>query len=249
MSGNPTGSRDGVHLLATKLRARDTLSEAEEQVLRDAVAEVRDVPAAKVIVRSGRQLEKSTLLVEGIICRYRDLANGARQIQELHVAGDFVDLHAFLLKRLDHNVAAVSDCRIALIPHAALKQITEQHAHLARLLWFSTLLDASILRETILSVGRRSAVARIAHLMCELSVRLGVVGLAGPKGFILPMTQADIADATGLTSVHVNRMLKQLRDQNMLTFRHGEVVIHDWDRLAELAEFDSIYLHLEQRSR
>jgi CRP-like cAMP-binding protein len=242
-------AEDPVRFLVAKLRVRDALSEKEEQVLRDAVEEVRDVPAAKVLVRSGQQLDHSILLMRGIACRYKDLADGERQIQQLHVAGDFIDLHGFLLKWLDHNVAAVSGCRIALFPHRALKHISEEHPHLSRMLWVTTLLDAAIHRETILSIGRRNAAARIAHLLCELSVRLDVVGLSGPDGFDLPVTQADIADATGLTSVHVNRMLKQLRDQNMITFRQGRVVIHDWNRLTGIAEFDPIYLHLEQQPR
>jgi CRP-like cAMP-binding protein len=117
------------------------------------------------------------------------------------------------------------------------------------MLWFSTLLDAAIHRERILSVGRRSALARIAHLLCELKVRLEVVGLASGGRYLLPVTQGDIADATGLTSVHVNRMLKQLRDQQLLTFRGGEVMIHEWDRLQRAAEFSSDYLYLERRPR
>jgi len=241
-------THDSISLLATKLRARDTLSDEEEQVLRDAVSETRTFAAGQIIVPAGKQLTDSTLLTEGIIGRYKDLASGERQIQELHVAGDFVDLHGFLLKSLDHNVAAVSACTIALVPHVGLKHITEQHPHLARMLWFSTLLDASIQRETILSIGRRSALARISHLMCEFAVRLGVVGLADRKGFDLPMTQADLADATALTPVHVNRMLRQLRDQEILTFRSGRVTIHDWDRLVHEAEFDPDYLHLEHLS-
>jgi CRP-like cAMP-binding protein len=240
---------NGVAALVTMLRVRDSVSAEEEQVLYDVVSEVRDGPAGKVIVRSGTDLENSTLLAHGIIARYKDLANGERQIQQLQVPGDFVDLHGFLLKRLDHNICAISHCRYALVPHERLRTITERYPHLARLLWFSTLLDASIQREATLSVGRRSAVSRISHLMCEMCFRLEIVGLATRKGFLLPMTQIDIADATGLTSVHVNRMLKQLRDQKVLTFRNGEVEIHDWKRLAEIAEFDPVYLHPERRPR
>ena len=242
-------SSDGVDLLALKLRARDVLSDDEVAVLRDAVGEVREVPAGRVLVRNGQHLEESTLLAEGVICRYKDLASGDRQIQELHIAGDFVDLHGFLLKRLDHNVATVSACRVAIFPHSALTRITERHAHLARMLWFSTLLDAAIQRETILSIGRRGALSRIAHLMCEFAIRFGVIGCGSRDGFDLPMTQADLADATGLTPVHVNRMLKQLREQARLTFRHGQAVIHDWDKLARAAEFDPLYLHLEREPR
>jgi CRP-like cAMP-binding protein len=239
----------GVSTLVRKLRLRDNVGEEEVAVLRAAVSEVHDVMPGRVIIRSGTDVEASTLLVEGIVCRYKDLASGERQIQELHVAGDFVDLHGFLLKRLDHNIGAVSRCRTASVPHDRLKRITEEYPHLSRMLWFSTLLDASIQRETILSVGRRTALARIAHLLCELNTRLEVAGLSDGHTFRLPMTQADLADATGLTAVHVNRMLKQLRDRSLLTFQTGVVTIHDWKALAAVAEFDPTYLHLEHRPR
>jgi CRP-like cAMP-binding protein len=235
--------------LLLKLRARDLVTGEEEAVLRASVSEIRGHPAGRTIVRTGTTLSASTLLVEGIVCRYKDLADGQRQIMELHVAGDFVDLHGFLLKQLDHNVGTMTPVKVASVPHDALRGITETHPHLGRMLWFSTLLDAAIHREKILSIGRRSAVARIAHIFCELLVRLRIVGLADSEGYDLPLTQADLADVTGLTSVHVNRMLKKLRDENLLIFRGGTVTIGDWDRLQRLAEFDPTYLHLERRPR
>jgi CRP-like cAMP-binding protein len=242
-------SAEAVATLLLKLRARDLVGREEEEVLRASLAEIREHPGGRTIVRSGATLSASTLLVDGIVCRYKDLADGQRQIMELHVAGDFVDLHGFLLKQLDHNVGAMTPVRVALFPHEALRGITETHPHLGRMLWFSTLLDAAIHREKILSIGRRSAVARIAHIFCELFVRLQIVGLANDARYALPLTQADLADVTGLTSVHVNRMLKKLRDEELLTFRGGEVVIDDWERLQRLAEFDPAYLHLERRPR
>jgi CRP-like cAMP-binding protein len=240
---------EAVAALLLKLRVRDVVEGDEEEVLRAAVGEIREHPAGRTIIRSGTTLSASTLLVSGIVCRYKDLADGQRQIMELHVAGDFVDLHGFLLKRLDHNIGTMTAVRIALVPHDALRGITETHPHLGRMLWFSTLLDAAIHREKILSIGRRSAVARIAHILCELLVRLRLVGLADETGYALPLTQADLADVTGLTSVHVNRMLKKLRDEKLLTFRGGRVAIGDWDGLQRLAEFDPTYLHLERRPR
>jgi CRP-like cAMP-binding protein len=235
--------------LLLKLRARDVVGEEEEEVLRASVGELREHQAGRALVRSGTTLNASTLLIEGIVCRYKDLADGQRQIMELHVAGDFVDLHGFLLKRLDHNVGAMTPVKVAMFPHDALRGITETHPHLGRMLWFSTLLDAAIHREKILSIGRRSALARIAHIFCELAVRLRMVGLGSETGYDLPLTQADLADVTGLTSVHVNRMLKKLRDDNLLTFRGGTVTIDDWDGLQRIAEFDPTYLHLERRPR
>jgi CRP-like cAMP-binding protein len=235
--------------LLRKLRARDILGEEEAQVLRDSLSEIREIPAGKVVVQAGVALSECTLLFDGFICRYRDLADGQRQIMELHVPGDFVDLHSFLLKRLEHNVGSMTAVKIAIVPHERVREITESQPHLARMLWFSTLLDAAIHREKILSVGRRSAVARIAHLLCELYVRLEIVGLASGVGYALPLTQSDLADATGLTSVHVNRMLKKLRDEELVTFRNSQVVIHDLDRLQRVAEFDPAYLYLERRPR
>lgn len=240
---------DPLHGLLLKLRTRDVVSEAEEEVLRASIAEVKELAAGRNIVKAGVTLSVCTLLIEGFVCRYKDLADGQRQIMEVHVPGDFLDLHSFLLGRLEHHVGSMTAVRLALVPHDRVRAITEQHPHLARMLWFSTLLDAAIHRERILSVGRRSALSRIAHLLCELNVRLEIVGLAQGNRYPLPLTQADIADATGLTSVHVNRMLKQLRDEDLLTFRHGEVVIHQWDRLQQLAEFSSGYLYLERRPR
>jgi CRP-like cAMP-binding protein len=235
--------------LLLKLRARDILDAEEEAALRGSFSEIREIPAGKVVVRAGVALSECTLLFDGFICRYKDLADGQRQIMELHVPGDFVDLHSFLLKRLEHNVGSMTPVRVAIAPHDRLRAITEAHPHLARLLWFSTLLDAAIHREKILSIGRRSAVARIAHLLCELFVRLELVGLASGGGYALPLTQADLADASGLTSVHVNRMLKKLRDDGLVTFRSSQVTIHDFDRLQRVAEFDPAYLYLERRPR
>jgi CRP-like cAMP-binding protein len=245
-------SRAGAEVLEAlllKLRARDLLGEEEEQVLRDSVVEIQEAAAGRMIVRAGVTLSDSILLVEGIVARYKDLADGQRQIMELHVPGDFLDLHGFLLKRLEHHVGAMTPVRLAIIPHERLRQITEDHPHLARMLWFSTLIDASIHREHILSVGRRTALARIAHLLCELYLRLEVVGLAQGGRFPLPLTQADLADVTGLTSVHVNRMLKSLRDGDLVTFRGGEVVIQDWEQLQRIGEFSPDYLYLERRPR
>jgi CRP-like cAMP-binding protein len=235
--------------LLLKLRARDEVSEREEQVLRESVAEIVDYPAGKTTVRAGTQLSHSALTVEGIVARYKDLSEGQRQIQELHVPGDFSDLHGFLLKRLDHNVATLTRARIAYVPHEAVRRITEEEPHLARLLWFSTLIDSAIQREKILSVGRRPALARLAHLLSELHVRLDLVGLVEEGSFALPITQLDLGDATGLTSVHVNRMLKQLRDDRLVTFRGGAVTVHDLPRLQQVAEFDATYLYLDRRPR
>lgn len=235
--------------LLMKLSARDEVGAEEEAALRDAVGDVVDVPADRTVIRVGQELNQSTLLVEGLMCRYKDLRDGGRQISELNIAGDFVDLHSFTLKRLDHNIMTLTPCRIAPAPHEKLKRITEQFPHLARLLWFSTNLDASIHREWMLSLGRRSAVARTAHLFCELFIRFELIGMTEGDGYRLPITQTDLAECLGLTAVHVNRTLKVLREQGLVAFRGGTVTIHDMAGLKRVAEFSPTYLSLEKRPR
>ena len=235
------------HLL--KLRARDDLPAEEERAIRDAVSEIREYPADQTIIRAGTELSVSCLLIDGLLCRYKDLRNGQRQITELHVAGDFADLHSFTLKRLDHNVMSLTRCRLGIVPHERLRAITEQFPHLTRLYWFMTNVDAAIHREWELSLGRRSALSRVAHLFCELHVRLGIVGLTEGESYGLPLSQTDLAECLGLTSVHVNRTLKELRDRGLVEFRGRRVTIREFDGLKRIAEFDPAYLYLDRRPR
>lgn len=238
-----------IEKLLLKLAARDEVSAEEEAALREVVGDPVDVPSDKTVIRVGQELNESTLLVEGLMCRYKDLRDGGRQISELNVAGDFVDLHSFTLKRLDHNIMTLTPCRIAPAPHEKLKRITEQFPHLTRLLWFSTNLDAAIHREWMLSLGRRSAVERTAHFFCELFLRLEIVGMTDGNRYALPITQTDLAECLGLTAVHVNRTLKVLREEGLVEFRRRTVILHDMEGLKRVAEFSPTYLSLEKRPR
>lgn len=229
-----------------KLRARDMVSAAEEAAIRDAVSGYKDLPADHMLIHPGTDLDHSTLLLDGVMCRYKDLRGGNRQITELHVAGDFLDLHSFTLKHLDHAIMSLSPCRVAFVPHARLRAITERFPHLARVYWFATNLDAAIHREWTFSLGRRSARAKLAALFCELQVRLQVVGLADESGYNLPITQGDLAECTGLTNVHVNRTLKDLRESGLVHFRAGRVTILDLAGLRRAGEFDPSYLYLDR---
>ncbi len=235
------------HLM--KLRARYELSAEEEQAIRDSVSEIREYPADKTFIRAGEELNHSSLLLEGIASRHKDLRDGQRQITELHVAGDFIDLHSFTLKRLDHHVMTLTPCSVAVVSHEKLKEIANSYPHLTRVYWFSTNLDAAIHREWEVSLGRRSATSRTAHLFCELRVRLGLVGLAEELAYDLPLTQTDLAECLGLTPVHINRTLKELREQKVVEFRSRRVEITDLRSLEKIAEFDPAYLYLERRPR
>jgi CRP-like cAMP-binding protein len=232
------------HLL--KLRARDTVSPEEEQAIQSSISEVRTLSADEIVVHAGRAVDFSVMLLDGLMCRYKDLSDGQRQITELHVPGDFADLHSFTLKRLDHSIMTLTPCRVGIVPHEKLQRITEQFPHLTRLYWFTTNMDAAIHREWEVSLGRRSAISRIAALFCEMRMRLEIVGLTDGLHYDLPLTQTDLAECVGLTPIHVNRTLKELRERNLVLFRSGRVVIQDWDALVEIAEFDEAYLYLEK---
>lgn len=231
-----------------KLRLRDTIDATEEAALRGTILDTVSHPAGRTIVRAGEDLNYSTLLLDGLIARFKDLRNGQRQITHVHVPGDFADLHGFKLKRLDHALLALTPCTIARASHARLREITETMPHLTRVMWFSTNVDAAIHREWEVSLGRRSAIQRAAHLFCELQVRLGVVGLADANSYALEISQAELAECLGLTAVHVNRVLRDLRERGLVEFRGGRVSLHDFPGLRRLAEFDPGYLYLQQQA-
>ena len=224
-------------------RGRHELSNEEKQVLEDGIESVRQVPGRKQIVRAGDLIETSTLLIEGFVCRYMDDREGQRQLVAVHVPGDFVDLHAFPMKRLDHDIATLGPVKIACFEHRTLQSITERYPHLTQKLWFSTLLDAAMHREWIFRLGRLGAEGRIAHLFCELNARLEMVGLAKDGVYTLAMTQPDLAEACGITGVHVNRVLRVLRERQALTFKNNEVRILNSKVLQTIAEFEPDYLY------
>lgn len=233
-----------VHL--KKLKRRIELSSEEERAIRDSVAETRRIPADQILIRGGEELNSSTILLEGWLARSKDLAGGERQVTELHVAGDFADLHGFTLKRLDHDVLTLTDCVVAVVPHDRLQTLTERYPRLARIYWFTTNVDAAITRELALSLGQRSAIARMAHLFCELQLRLDSVGRARPNGFEFPLTQRELSECLGLTVVHANRTLQELRRRNLVELENRQLTILDRQGLEGVAEFDPAYLYLDR---
>jgi CRP-like cAMP-binding protein len=235
----------GVDDWIRNFRRRDsTLTEEEESALREALSEVIEVAADQDLVREHDRQTRSHLLLEGWTGRYVTLADGRRQIVAAHVPGDFVDLHSFPLQVMDHSVATFTPCRIALAPHERLRDVTVRHPHLGRLMWLSTLIDAAILRQWLVGSGKRSALEQTAHLFCELFVRLELTGRTEGRTFILPLSQSELADCLGVSAVHANRILQELRSTNVLAWRGRHVEIRDWDALTRLAGFDPTYLNL-----
>jgi CRP-like cAMP-binding protein len=235
-----------IELHLKKLRRRDNISAEEEQAIRGLVSHTVQMPADKVLVRAGERVKESTILLKGWAARAKDLPSGHRQFAEIHVAGDFVDLHSFTLKRLDHDVISLTPCVLGAVPHERLKEMTERLPHLTRVYWFATNLDAAIHREWALSLGRRSAISRMAHLFCELLIRLEIVGLTSGNSYEFPLTQVELGESLGLTAVHVNRTLQELRRMGLIELESRRMSILDLDRLKAVAEFDDSYLYLEK---
>lgn len=234
--------------LLLKIRLRYRFSEEEARLLKTAMAETQTFGPGDIIVAEDQRISFSSLLIEGFACRTKYLEKGERQIMEIDVPGDFVDLHSYPLEWLDHSVTALSRCTIVKFPHQKITQLIKTSERLGRIFWFATMVDASIHREWLVSLGKRSALERVAHLFCELYHRLHVVDLTNGLRFDLPLTQSQLAEALGLTSVHVNRMLRQLSEDKLVTFRNRVVEIHDLKGLERTAAFDPAYLFLEPRT-
>jgi len=232
-----------------KLRVRDDISAEEEAAIRSMCSEVREYRADQVIIRRGQEVNESVLLLDGWIARTKDLADGGRQISELQFSGDFTDMHGFTLKRLDHNLATITPCRIALAPHDRIRETLAAFPHLGRIYWLMTNIDAAIHREWTVSLGRRSAFGRMAHLFCEIRERLNVVGLAENDAFEFPLTQQELGECLGLTAVHVNRTLQELRRRGLIEVESRRARILDLPGLKSAGEFDPYYLYLEKRPR
>ncbi len=231
-----------------RLRKRDTIDAAEERAIRGLISETRRVPAHKILIREGEELRHSVLLIDGWLARALDMQVGVRVITALHVPGDFADLHAFTLKHLDHNVVALTDCIVALAPHDRLTKLTIDFPHLARMYWFSTNVDAAIHRQWTVSLGRRNARSRMAHLFCELFVRLEVAGKTDGLSYDFPLTQEQVASCLGLTQVHVNRTLQALRRRELIELQNKRLTILDMPELQNVAEFDPAYLYFDRRA-
>lgn len=247
--GSATAAADDlVDALVRTLERRDSIAPREVAALIAASGAVRTFSAGDMLVRAHAGVQASTLLLDGMISREFSLPSGKQQIVALHVPGDFLDLHGFILKSLDHDVVALTDVRVAQFPHVAIREITRTEPHLTRMLWLLTTIDAAVHREWIGRLGH-SAGVRVAHLLCEIQARLAIVGCASDEGFALKLTQTHLGDMAGLTAVHVNRTLRRLRETNLVAIRDGHVVIPDLERLRTFAGFDDRYLYLEPSPR
>ena len=232
---------------ARRLSHGAALTDEDRALLAPLSARTRHVGRRQDLVREGDPVETVHLVTQGIACRYKGLANGARQITDYLLPGDACHLHMAILEEADHSIATLTACSIAEISHSALEAVVAHSPRLARALWWSSLVSESTAREWVLNVGRRQAAPRMAHLFCELLVRLQAVGLADANSYDLPLTQNDLADTLGLTSVHVNRTLMDLRKAKLIELKARRLTVLDVARLKAVAEFKPNYLHLRAR--
>ena len=225
-------------------RSRHAMSEREKQIVEDLIEKVEHLEPGQRLLARGQVSNHSTMLVEGFIIR-TIVEQGRRYIVGIQVPGDFVDLHAFALKRLDHDIYALGRITVGYASHDRLKQLHEHDPHLARLLWFATLLDAAIHRQWTLKLQQLKAPRRVAHMLAEIWYRLDMVELGRPNGFRSPLTQIDLADMCGTTAIHMNRALGELRRANLGEFRRGQVTVPDRAAFEAYGSFDPAYLYGE----
>ena len=236
-------------MMIRKLDSIFPLSDEERQALNELPIQISHLKADQDIVRLGDSPSQCCLILDGFTCVYKLTSEGKRQIIALHVPGDIPDLQSLHLRIMDNSIASISPCTVGFIQHRDLRQICEQHPRLTAACWRETLVDASIFREWLLNMGRREAYNRMAHLFCEILIRLEAVGLAQNGTFGLPITQAELADVMGTSSVHANRVLQALRGNGLVKTEGSQLTIPDWEKLKEAGDFDPLYLHLEGATR
>jgi len=234
------------NLMIRKLESIVALSDEEKQALQSLPIQLAALKTDQDIVCVGDRPSQCFMLVEGFTCVYKLTSEGKRQIVAFHVPGDMPDLHSLHLEVMDISMATVTPCTLGFIPHEALRRLCEGYPRIAAALWRETLVDASIFREWMTGIGRRESYNRMAHLLCEFWMRLRAVGLTQGHSFTLPVTQVELADAIGASTVHVNRVFQELRTNGLIRTTGAQVNIPDWEKLKEAADFDPLYLHLRQ---
>jgi len=238
-----TSRTELLQFVLRKIESMTRLDEDDRAALRRLPLRIECVPADYYLVREGAGASRCCLLADGYACRHKILRNGRRQIVSFHVRGDILDLQHLLFPIADHNVQTLTESVVGWVPSRELRQLAHERPAIGDALWRDTLIDASIFREWVLNVGQRDARERIAHLLCEFAARGHAVGLGSAQGFDLPMTQAEIGDATGLTAVHVNRTLRVLKEQGVIAQDRRQLIVRDWPSLARIAGFHPRYLH------
>jgi len=230
--------------LIAKLNAFTGMTAGSEDAINDlASRRIASLDRGQDIISEGEEPRTVNLLVSGWACRYKMMEDGRRQILAFFVPGDLADLHVYILKAIDHSIAAITPVKFARLTPKEFEEISDAHPKLLRALWWESLVTDSIQREWLVSVGQRDAIESVAHLACELFVRLKTVGLADGNQCDFPLTQLDIADALGMTQPHVSRTITELNKTGFVSLRRGKLEVKDLAKLQKLAMFNPNYLH------
>ncbi|WP_248730188.1 MULTISPECIES: Crp/Fnr family transcriptional regulator [Halomonadaceae] len=238
-----------IEALVCKLDNYLTLTEEDQESLRDAIVGVEELKQGRDIIRVNERPEYVHLILEGWACRYKILPDGKRAIMSYLIPGDLCDVHIAMLDHMDHSVSTITPLRMALLSRQKIEDIFEKNNTLARAFFWSSLLEESTMREWFVNVTCRPADKRIAHIFCEMMIRYRAAGLTDQHNCIeFPLTQSELADATGITVVHTNRVLQKLRKEEMISLANKQLTIIDWERLKEFGDFDPSYLHLSEAS-
>ncbi|MBA2779174.1 Crp/Fnr family transcriptional regulator [Billgrantia kenyensis] len=234
------------HMISRRLESIFPITDEESQAFKELPVQVVALKADRDIVSIGDRPHQCCMVLEGFTCVYKLSQAGKRQIMALHLPGDIPDLQSLHLAVMDNSIATISPCTVGFIQHADLRRICECYPRLASALWRETLVDAALMREWLLNIGQRDSFTRTAHLLCELQMRLRAVALINGPAFDLPITQEQMADAVGISTVHMNRVFQALRARSLIKRCKSEVTILDWQELQEAGEFEPHYLHLRE---
>jgi CRP-like cAMP-binding protein len=238
------GQGVALRLFLKRLSSRSVLTETEQNALLDLTGDIKLLASHADFVRLGERVDHSCLVVSGMVGRFGSNRDGVRQITCLHMPGDMADLPSVVSPRSGWGLGALTATTVLRIPHTELQRLAANHPGVAEALWRDCVAEGSIFSEWVVNVGRRDAASRIAHLFCEMAIRSEQAGHGDRQSFPLPITQTDLGDATGLTNIHVNRTLRQLRSEGLVRMGAGIVIIHDWDRLVSVGDFDPAFLLL-----
>jgi CRP-like cAMP-binding protein len=231
-------------LMVRKLEIHTPLQPEDREALLSLPHTLKTYEPSSYLVREGETPDQCAVLLSGFAFRQKLTGEGMRQIVSMHIPGDALDFQHLFLDIADHNVQTLTRADVATIPRNALRNLARSRSAIGNAIFVSTLVEGSISREWVLNVGRRDARSRLAHLLCEFAVRLDVLGLSGDQGYELPMSQEQLGDALGLTAVHVNRTIKSLEADGLITRNRRRISFPRWDALRDLADFSTRYLHL-----
>jgi CRP-like cAMP-binding protein len=239
--------REDAHPIIRKLESIFRLSDQEKQAVMDLPLQITAIKADQDVVREGDRPTRCFAVLEGFACTFKITGEGKRQISSFHIPGDLPDLQSLHLTVLDISIGTITPCKIGFMQHETARDLCERFPRIGSAFWRETLIQAAVFREWVTNVGRREAYGRIAHLLCEMVVRMRAVGLVENYTCELPMTQNELADATGMSTVHVNRTLQELRADRLITLKGASLTVLDWEGLKQAGDFDPTYLHFERK--